>query len=75
MHRSRTKWTGRDSGHHGLPVVGRTARGGGTHGRAPGSVANFAVSRVAFRLSAVFALFLPYNTHVPGHLRQPIHTQ
>ena len=35
MHRSRNKWTGQDSGHHGLPVVGRTARGGGAHGRAP----------------------------------------
>ena len=31
---SRSKWTGRDSGHHGLAVVGRTARGGGAHGRA-----------------------------------------
>ena len=32
---SRSKRTERDSGHHGLPVVGRTVRGGGTHGRAP----------------------------------------
>ena len=41
----------------------------------PGGALNFVVFRVAFRLPVVFALLLPYNAHVPGHLRHPIHTQ
>ena len=73
MRRSRNIWTGRDCGHHGLPMVGCTAHGGETHGRAPPGARPFVFFFEPFRLPAVFALFLSYNTHVPRHLRHPIH--
>jgi len=66
MQSSRSSETDQDSGHHGLAVVGRTARGGGTHGRSPWTHGRTApgarlcgFSRLPFRLPVVFALFLP----------------
>ena len=68
MHRSRNKWTEQDSGHHGLPVVERTARGGGTHGRAPYTHGRappgarpFGLFFVPFHLPAAFTTSRLYN--------------
>jgi len=60
MQSSRGSQTGRDSGHHGLAVVGRTARGGRAHGRVPGAASGLCRFRVAFRLPVAFALFFAF---------------
>ena len=52
---SRSGETERVRARHGLPVEGRTARGGGTHGRAPLAPAGlFGFIRMALRFPSVF---------------------
>jgi len=45
-----------------------------TYGSAPWWCYKSCRLRTGFRLLAVFALFLPYNIHLLGHLKHPIHS-